>query len=383
MDVTPIPAASPILYVITKGTWGGAQRYVYELVLEARKRGAIVHVACGTPGELVRRLEEAQVPVTLIPGLARDIRLGSDVRAFLGLVSLIHRVRPAVVHCNSSKAGLIAALASRVLGIRRIIFTAHGWAWNELRPMWQKRIFKALHFLTVFFSHSVIAVSNAIKEDASWMPFVQKRFVVIHHGVSPLSLLSQNDARLFVEHAMEKEFPSSAIWIGALAELHPTKGLDVLLKAFAFVCGEFPEAILILIGEGEDRGRLTALAHMLKIEQRVHFLGHVKDGARILSALDVFVFPSYSEALGYVAIEAGQASLPVVASNVGGIPEIITDGVSGYLVPPGDPSLFAQKILELLKSQELRARFGAALTTRIDTDFSQEQMFEKTFALYS
>lgn len=383
MDVTPESATSPILYVITKGTWGGAQRYVYDLAVEARDRGAVVLVACGTPGELMRRLEEASVPVTLIPGLARDIRLGSDLRAFLGLMALIKRERPSVIHANSSKAGLIAGLAGRLRGVRHIVFTAHGWAWNELRPVWQKRALKVLHFLTVLASHKVIAVSNAIKSDASWMPLVQGRFTVIHLGVSPLALVPRSEARLFIEHTAATTLPLTALWVGALAELHRTKGLDVLIRAFSLISAEYPEAILVLIGEGEDRGRLTALAHMLKIESRVHFMGQIKDAARILPALDVFAFPSYSEALGYAAIEAGQASLPVVASNVGGIPEIITNDSDGYLVPPGDPALLAQKIAELLKSQELRARFGTALHTRILTDFSKEVMLEKTFALYS
>ena len=382
MDVTPKPAAIPILYVITKGTWGGAQRYVYELAVEARARGLLAVVACGTPGELVRRLADAQVPVVLIPGLARDIRLGSDVRAFLGLVSLIRRKRFQIVHCNSSKAGLIAALAARVCGVRHIIFTAHGWAWNELRPMWQKRIFKCLHYLTVLASSRVIAVSNAIARDASWMPLSQKKFSVIHLGVSPLSLVPKAESRLFIEHTLGASLPSHATWIGALAELHPTKGLDVLIRAFALLSTEHPETVLVLIGGGEDRGRLTALAHMLTVDSRVFFTGHVEDAARILPALDIFAFPSHSEALGYAAIEAGQSSLPVVASNVGGIPEIITDNVDGYLVPAGDERMLAQKIRELLESPELRARFGTTLHSHILTDFSKESMFEATFTLY-
>lgn len=382
MDVTHKPAAIPILYVITKGTWGGAQRYVYELAVEARAQGLLAVVACGTPGELVRRLTDASVPVVLIPGLARDIRLGSDIRAFLGLVSLIRRNHFQIVHCNSSKAGLIAALAARICGVRHIIFTAHGWAWNELRPLWQKRIFKILHFLTVLASHKVIAVSNAVRTDASWMPLVQGRFRMIHLGVSPLALVPRAEARLFVEHTLEKNLPASALWVGALAELHPTKGLDVLIRAFSLLSTEYPDTVLVLIGGGEDRGRLTALAHMLRVDSRVFFTGHVEDAARILPALDIFAFPSHSEALGYAAIEAGQSSLPVVASNVGGIPEIITDDVDGYLVPAGDEKMLAQKIRELLESPELRARFGATLHSRILTDFSKEVMLEKTFGLY-
>ena len=383
MDVSPHPDPLPILYVITKGTWGGAQRYVYELALASHERGHVVTVACGTPGELVHRLGLVGIPVKLIPGLARDVRMGSDIRALLGLVSIIRKQRPRIVHANSSKAGLMAVVAARMLFVPRIIFTAHGWAWNELRPQWQRKAFKLLHFSTVLLAHSVIAVSHAIARDAQWMPLVQKRFVVIPHGVSPIELLPRAEARAFLEHALGTTLSPEAIWIGALAELHPTKGLDVLIRAFARVSDTLPHTLLILIGAGEDRGRLVALAHMLRVETRVFFAGHVPDAARILSALDIFAFPSYSEALGYALLEAGQASLPSVASNVGGIPEIITDSVDGLLVTAGDDAMLAENIALLVQDHELRARLAQSLHNRVLTGFSKERMLTETFSLYA
>lgn len=383
MDVSPHLDSLPILYVITKGTWGGAQRYVFELALASRERGHVVTVACGTPGELVHRLGLAGIPVKLIPGLARDVRMGSDVRALLGLISIIRKERPRIVHAHSSKAGLIAVIAARMLFVPRIIFTAHGWAWNELRPRWQRSAFKILHFSTVLLSHTVIAVSRAIALDAAWMPLAQKRFVIIPHGVSPIELVPRAEARAFIAHALGTKISPEALWIGALAELHPTKGLDVLIRAFSRISEACPNTLLVLIGAGEDRGRLTALAHMLRIESRVHFVGHIPDAARILPALDIFAFPSHSEALGYALLEAGQASLPTVASNVGGIPEITTDGVDGLLVTAGDDAVLAEKLLLLAQDAELRTRLGQALHNRVLTSFSKERMLTETFALYA
>ncbi len=383
MDVAPKPPPLSILYVITKGTWGGAQRYVYELAVEAKGRGYVVQVACGTRGEMVERLTKEGVSVVLIPGLARDVRLGSDVRALLGLMSLIRREHPAIVHTNSSKAGLIANLAARCMGVPHILFTSHGWAWNELRPEWQRRALKVLHFATVLLAHKTITVSESVLRDASWMPGVRKRLSLIRLGVTPLELVPRTESRLFLEHTVGPALPSSAFWIGALAELHPTKGLDVLIRAFSRIANEFPESVLVLIGAGEDRGRLTALAHMLHIEARVHFAGHIQDAARILSALDVFAFPSHSEALGYALLEAGQSSLAVTASDVGGIPEVVTDGESGILVPAGDDALLADSLRELIKDPALRARLGEALHNRVLTEFSRERMLEETFALYT
>ena len=380
MDVSSQPIS--ILYIITKGSWGGAQRYVYELALEAKARGNTVCVASGSQGELIQKLNDADIPVVRIPGLARDIRLGADMRALLGLMSLMRSVHPDVVHTNSSKAGFIAALAARLSGVRRIIFTAHGWAWNELRPEWQKLFFKTLHFLTVFFSHTTIAVSEAVRKDAAWMPLVQKKFVVVRHGVAPLTNMSRSEARLRLEEAAGMSLPSSALWIGSLAELHPTKGLDVLIRAFAMLATEQPQTILVCVGGGEDAGRLKALSHMLHIEDRVFFTGHVQEAARLLGAFDVFVLPSHSEALGYVLLEAGQASLPVVATNVGGIPEIIVDQETGLLVPSADPEALAKALGEVVESAPERSRLGNALHTRVQEMFRLERMMDATFALY-
>lgn len=380
MDVAPKPRS--ILYVITKGSWGGAQRYVFELALEAKAKGYTVCVASGTQGELIERLVAAGVPVVRIPGLARDIRLGADIRALLGLVSLMRQMRPDVVHTNSSKAGFIAALAGRIAFVPRIIFTSHGWAWNELRPTWQKLFFKGLHFATVFVSHTTIAVSEAIRTQASWMPLVQKKIQVVHLGVSPLATLPRAEARARIEESVGSALPVSAFWVGSLAELHPTKGLDVLIRAFALFVEHNAGAILVCVGGGEDQGRLTALAHMLHMEHRVFFTGHIRGGAELLSALDIFVLPSYSEALGYVLLEAGQSSLPVIASNVGGIPEIVEDGQTGLLTPPGDPVALSTALKTLAADSEERNRLGTALHTRVQEEFGIERMLHDTFALY-
>lgn len=382
MDVASHNSGNRIVYVITKGTWGGAQRYVFELACAAREAGHVVTVACGTPGELVRRLEELAIPVVLIPGLARDIRMGSDIRALIALVRLIHRERPHTVHGNSSKAGLLASLAGRIAGVPRIIFTAHGWAWNELRPGWQKVAFKILHYATVVLAHHVIAVSEAVSTQASWMPFIDRKITVIRHGVSPLPLLPRSESRAFLREHIGPQLADTAWWIGALAELHPTKGLDTLIHALARIRTTHPEAVLILIGAGQDRGRLTALAHMLRVEQYVFFAGHIEHAARLLPALDIFAFPSRSEALGYAALEAGQAMLPVVASNVGGIPEIIVHEETGLLVTPGDEEELARAITRMRDDHELRTRLAESLSRKVHENFTVQTMHERTFELY-
>lgn len=389
MNVAPsMTAAKPrrILYVITKSNWGGAQRYAFDLANASKERGLEVTVACGDRGELVERLMDAGVDTAIIPGLARDISLTADVKALKNLIRLMRETRPDVVHANSSKAGLLAMLAARLVGVQKIIFTAHGWAFNESRPWWQKVIFAKLHLYTVWMSHITICVSEAVRRDAWWMPFTHKKFRVIHLGITPATLIPKDEARASLAPASAESSSSilaKQTWIGTLAELHPTKGLDIAIKAFAKIASQFPDTALVMIGEGQDRAHLTKLVQEFNLTDQVLFCGQVRDAATLLKAFDIFLFPSRSEALGYAALEAGNASLPVIASDVGGIPEIIEDGKTGLLVPVGDVDGFAAALTSLLENQNLQNELGGQLHDSVCTGFSITLMLDKTLSNYS
>ncbi len=367
-----------ILYVITKANWGGAQRYVYDLATAAKAAGHLVRVVSGPEGRLTRKLAEVDIETVSLPSLGRDVSLGSEWKVFKELQAEIRDFEPDIVHGNSSKAGGLAALAARTVGPAQTFFTAHGWAFNENRPFWQKIIIWLLHYATVLLSHRTICVSEAMKRGARLMPLVQEKLVVIHNGVAPIDFFTREKAR--AELAPDLTLP---FWIGTIAELHPTKQIHVLLAAFKDLAARHPDTALVLMGEGQERERLERYAKRLGIKDRVVFCGHVDEASRYLKALDLFVLPSHTESLGYVLIEAGQAGLPVVASRVGGIPEVVENSVSGTLVRPGSAHLLAIALETLVADAALRTRFGEALKARVETKFSLERMAARTLALYS
>lgn len=370
--------ATRILYVITKANWGGAQRYVYDLATAAKKTGCNVAVAYGKEGELARRLATAGIDGFSLPELMRDIGLFTDVRAFIALARLFRNERPSIVHLNSSKAGILGALAARIAGVPKIIFTSHGWAFNEARPWWQKLIIYKLVWLTIFLSHQTICVSNAVRRDVAWMPGVRKKLIVIHNGIACGTLFSREAARSeLAPHTVGK------YWIGMLSEFHPTKRVDDAIAAFALLCEHHPEAVLLIMGDGEERYRLEQCIRDFHLGRCVLLMGHVEDASRYLRAFDLFVHASLTEALGLAILEAGCASLPVVATRVGGIPEIIPDDDHGLLVPPRNPEAIAAAIESLMSNPQRAAKFGAHLRTRVQYFFSKEQMLSKTFALYT
>jgi glycosyltransferase involved in cell wall biosynthesis len=362
-----------IVYAITKGNWGGAQKYVFDLAVAARDAGHTVKVIYGIHGKLIEKLKEVGIDTIALPPTPREVRIGSDVRTYQAFKKILEQERPDVMHLNSSKIGGIGSAAARAVGIQKIIFTAHGWAFNEKRPLWQRVLIFISHYVTILLCTKTICVSKAVLHDVQYMPFVQKRLSVIYNGIDTdaTKLIPQEVARVSLLRSIIRnaEVPDNAKWIGTIAELHPTKNLDVLIRAFAALPSQSHPLILIVIGDGESRTQLEQLAVGCGVYDRVFFLGHIADAGHYLKALDIFVLPSHSEALGIALLEAGAARVPVVATSVGGIPEVIINGKTGLLVPPDVVPPLTKAISQLLHDFPLAHQFATALHTKVTNEF--------------
>lgn len=362
-----------ILYGITKSNFGGAQRYVFDLATEAKKSGHDVAVLCGGSGTLVKELERHHIRVISLPHLKRDISLGDELRSFAFIIKTLRAEKPDVFHTNSSKMGGLGNLAARLAGTKKIVFTSHGWAFNEERPLYEKILIKFFAWLTVALSHQTVCVSEKTRAQMNW-PLVSRKLAVIHNGIETFATLAREEARLEL-HAED------ALIVGTLAELHHVKGLDVLLEAWAqFVKNR--AAKLVIFGEGEERKNLVELIGALDIKDSVELKGFVPDAKKFLPGLDIFILPSRSENLPYAILEAGSVGLPVIASRVGGIPEIIEPGVTGALVEPENPREILSTLLLLANDKSLRDRLGSALKQKVSAAFSLSKMVEKTVESY-
>lgn len=374
-----------VLYLITKSTWGGAQQYVYDLALSLPGESYEPIVVAGGEGELIERLKEAGLKVYTLSHLKRDLSLFGDIKTAFDLFSIVRKEHPAVLHINSSKAGILGSIIGRLARVPKIIFTAHGWAFNEDRPGWQRFLITCVHYLTVVLSTKTIAVSEGMRAQLRW-PGAQRKMIVIHPGRTVKDMRSKDDARGIIE--MQVRDTSARlidyhddIWIGTIAELHPIKRLNRAIDAISGLVKEFPTLRYVLIHDGEMRHVLMQQVRDLGLEEHVFFTGTIADAARLLPAFDVFLLPSKSEAFGYVLIEAGQAGVPVVATNVGGIPDIIKDGVNGLLVPPDDTPALRAALRKLLIDPDLRAMLIREHHERSMT-FTTERMSAETRALY-
>lgn len=357
-----------VLYGITKSNWGGAQRYVFDMALAAKEAGHEVAVLCGGNGILTKKLSEAGIRVIPLPHLERDVKLKAEIKSFIAIYKILKSERPDIFHVNSSKMGALGALAGRLAKLPKIIFTAHGWEFNAPRPWWQLVLIEEVSWLTIILSHKTICVSQAVKRAVENKPFVAEKLFVIQNGIEPFSL-------------PRRKRKSPSLVVGTVSELHRVKGIDVAIRGFARAF-KYTDATFEIIGEGHDRSYLENLVQELGVSEQVKFLGFQENAREYLPEFDIFVLASRSEALGYVLLEAGMAKLPVVASRVGGIPEIIKDEDTGLLFESQRFQELADKLKILNTDKGERDRLGNNLHEFVIENFTKEKMVQKTLSLY-
>lgn len=371
-----------VLFIITKGNFGGAQRYVFDLATNLPNDRFETVVALGEGETLEKKLRDADVRVLKIHALGRNMNFAKDFVSFFEIVKIIRNEKPDIVHLNSSKAGGIGALAVRIMNLvskskTQAIFTGHGWAFNEERGIFSKSIIAVLHWFTILLSHKTIAVSEKIKNQIKIFPFIKRKIVCIHNGIKPITFLEKMEAR-------EKLIPhdTSPLWIGMIAELHKNKGVDFAIEAFATIAQDLPESKLVIIGEGEERKHLEKRIAELELGERILLLGFIREANTYLKAFDIGLCTSRTDTFPYVPLEMGLAGVPVIASWVGGIPEIIVNGESGILNQKGDIDGIARSIVELIQDEEERNTFIKNLEERVQNEFTFAKMLEKTEAVY-
>jgi len=379
-----------ILFVITKSTWGGAGRYVYDLATRIPPADFDVAVAAAEGGLLLERLRLAGTRAIPLRWLQRNINPLKDAFTLVSLVALFLRERPAIVHLNSSKTGGLggaAATIARLLTLSnypRIVFTVHGWAFREPRPFWQRCLIAAGEWLASLSHDRVILISTEDHRAAGrFIP--ARKLALIFNGIDPPPPLPRGDARTLLGERIGEAVALDTILIGSVAELTQNKGIGVLIEAAAILAKINPAKPwrIVVVGEGEERTRLEAAIARAGLNDSIFLVGFLPDASRIASAFDIFVLPSLKEGLPYAVMEAMAAGVPVVASRVGGILDLIRDQKSGILVPAGDPEALADAIANLIAHPGTRRMLADTARQRIRSEFTIAEMMRQTIGLYT
>jgi glycosyltransferase involved in cell wall biosynthesis len=353
-----------VLHVATTLDPGGAENHLLTLARATRARGHRVDAAYlrgGAAGaDLFRRAG------------ARVWWLGARGRpgpgAVLRLAALIRRGRYTVVHAHLVEAEAVAALAQALAGGPALVVTRH----ND-DPFWRHPAVRALATWIGGRAERLIAISDHVRRSFEQLGAPAEKLVTVHYGLeAPSADLAPEAvrARLGV--------PPGAFVVGAVGRLVPQKGHAVLLDALARV----PAVWLVLVGEGELEPSLRARAAELGLSDRVRFLGWRADAPELIGGFDVFAHPSLWEGFGLVLLEAMARGVPVVASRVSAIPEIVVDGQTGRLVPPRDPIALAEALAELVADRPGAAALGQAGRRRLDQQFTVDRMAAETIQVY-
>jgi glycosyltransferase involved in cell wall biosynthesis len=305
------------------------------------------------------KLEAGERGVRFIPigSLVRRVHPLRDLMALLAILWHIRRERPDIVHTHTSKAGILGRLAALMAGVPHIVHTPHGHVFKGHFGRFAAGMFLMIERFFAGFTEKTVALTAGEKRDYVDLGVVQAADVAVIPSGVDLSEFAVECRDVSAEKLSVGLDPRKRS-VGFVGWLLPIKGPVYLLNAMNAVWRDHPDADLVLVGKGELEEALRAQASFAGCSDRVKFLGWREDIARIMPLFDLFVLPSLNEGMGRVLVEAMAAGRPIVASRVGGIPDLVRHGENGLLVPPRDDEALAAGISLLLSNRRLAARMG-------------------------
>lgn len=373
-----------VVRIITRLNIGGPA--IHALLLTARlDRGRfepllVTGATTADEGDMLPLAAQLGVRPYFIPELGRVVRPGQDLLALGRLVRLLRRLRPTIVHTHLAKAGALGRLAARLAGVPVVVHTYHGHVFHSyFSPLRTRAVLAAEQFLAGL-TDCLVAVGERQRRELVGYGFRPRQLVAI-----PLGLDLERYLIPAPRGALRQELgvPPAAPLVGIVARLVPIKAHDDFLRAAARLLQARADVHFAIVGDGERRAALEALAEELGLAERVHFVGWRRDLPAVYADLDVVCLTSRNEGSPVALIEAMAAARPVVATAVGGVPEVVQDGVSGLLVPPRDPEALATAIAGLLAEPARAAALGRAARAAVYPRYSSQRLVRDMETLYA
>jgi glycosyltransferase involved in cell wall biosynthesis len=367
-----------VVNVITRLDVGGAQETVVRSCVELRRRAIDARILAGGDeghgGDSAQRARDAGVPVQIEPRLRSRLGLW-DAAALAAVRRALRSSAADVVHTHSSKAGVIGRLAAKSIGVASV-HTVHGWSFNDELPAPVRRgaILAERAMATITDALVVVSERDAQAGLAARIGHLEQ-YHLIRSGISFTELAVAADTA--PPDASEWERPI----IATVGRLAPQKDPTLLVRAFASVRARLQRGSLVMVGDGPLRNAVLAEAQALGVSAAVHVLGVRTDAAAVLAQADVFALPSRWEGLPRAMIEAMVLGVPVVATAVGGVGDVLRDGETGFVVRVGDADGLADALVDAIRDEPRASRVAAA--ARLETAaFSQEAMADALTDLY-
>jgi len=343
---------------------GGAQRLLADLAAGLdRTRFDPVVISLRSVGDMPRPLRE---------GVVRLIELGGgkyQPAQIFALYRLFRREKPHLVHTHLTAARMAGVPAARLAGVGKIFIHEHSGG----QAGFQDKIFRyPLDRWLAARADRILAVScETARFCLEEKGYPSDKMDVLPNWIDPEPFRPDADRRVMIR-ARWGIAPDAPV-IGSVGRLHAVKGQDFLVRAAPRILAKYPHARIVIVGEGEERESLLRTASRLGVAQALLLPGHAEDVEQVYSAFDLFVLPSLYETSSLVLLEAAAAGCPLIASNVGGIPEIVRHEETGLLVPPRQPRILAESVLRLLGDEVLRSRLKASAGRHLSREFDRER----------
>jgi len=374
--------AKKILFVETQSEFGGAQRFIYTLI--SGLKGYEIVVAAGIEGDdergLLRTLEKIGISTRRLKYLRRGINpLFDFCLGIIEIYRLIKKEKPDVLFLCSSKAGALGGLAGRLANAPKIIYRIGGWTFNDPWPKWKKKIYIWIEKLTARFKDIIINNAKSDTEQAIKLGIKPKKEILtIYNGVDikilDLEFLNRNEAR------GRLNLGDLDFIIGTIATLYPTKGLKYLIEAAHLLKDK--NIKFILIGEGQEKEEIENLIKNYNLSEKFVLIKPTYKDYIYLKAFDVFVLPSLKEGFPWTILEAMAAEVPIIATRVGAIPEVIDNGKNGILIDSRNPEQTKQAINKLLDDESLRNKLAKEGRKTVVEKFNLEKMVKEIEKLF-
>ena len=359
-----------VLFIITQSEIGGAQQFIIQFIRHTKKDAYDISVAVGADGDgsFSQALLELGVPVFVLSALKRNISPIYDILAVDQIKKLIQKLKPDTLLLGSSKAGFIGSLAAQWSQLRpKVIYRIGGWTFNDPWPAWKKALWRTLEKISASWKDIIIVNNNYDLIKAKEIGIKPRQdIVLIHNGLDPykLDLLERDEAR------SQLGLPHSKKIIGTIANFYPTKGLEYLIESATKINRE--DVVWCVIGDGTERHALNKLIEENGLTEKVLLVGRKEQASRYLNAFDVFLLPSVKEGFPWVILEAMGAKLPIIATNVGAIPEIIENGVNGYIIDPRNSNQISEHVTMFLDNESRANEMGIQAHQRVLFTFNIE-----------
>lgn len=377
-----------ILRVIARLNMGGPALHVSYLTKGLENRGYHTTLVAGklARGEDSMSYVADELGVEVVPLVAmhRDVSPVYDPVAVTRLVGEIRRVRPHILHTHTAKAGAVGRAAALLAGDARppvIVHTYHGHVLRGYFDPVRTQFFRETERALARHTNRLIAVGPQVRDDLVELGVAPaEKFSVIRLGIDLESRVLTADRRAEFRHLFG--IPEDRFVVGWIGRMTAIKRVPDILAAFKALRDRGVEATLCLVGDGPDRDAVEQLASDLGIVRDILFVGYQRDVAPYYAFFDAFLLPSANEGTPVVAIEALASERPVVATRVGGVPDVVDDGEDGFLVEVGDIPALADRLEQLARDPELRARMGKAGRERVVPRYRVERLVDDVDTLY-